>query len=252
MKKILAAFLGIALAAACQLSYAAAAVVTAVTGTVQATGTGATRTLRVGDTLDEGDTVVTLAGSSAVFRFEDGHIAAPHANTRFVVSTYKYNRAQPAQNNVFLSLVVGTLRTITGLVGRQQPDNVAYRAGTATIGIRGTDVLLTVNADVNRTFLRVTDGEISVITRSATGTETRISLNANAEINAAIITSAGTQTGAFATMLNNLTPGERAAVNAIINDAELGVQITRAANSTTGGSSVTNPGDIKPAATSPN
>ena len=242
MKKILVAFLGLALAAACQLSYAAAAVVTAVTGTVQATGSGAARTLRVGDTLDEGDTVVTQAGSSAVFRFEDGHIAAPHANTRFVVTAYKFNRAQPSQNNVFLSLVAGTMRTITGLVGRQQPQNVAYRAGTATIGIRGTDVLLTVSGGT--TFLSVTDGGISITTPSGT-----ITLTSGTNANAAVIVEGKVQTGVLATILASLSPSDRAAVNAIINDTALAAAIQQAVNFGPGGN--TQSGSV-PGSTSPN
>jgi hypothetical protein len=58
-----------------------------------------------------------------------------------------------------LSLVQGGMRAVTGLIGKNSPTNVSYRAATATIGIRGTDVNIATNGkDV---LVSVNDGVIT-------------------------------------------------------------------------------------------
>ena len=132
------------------------AVVTSTTGTASVqTGTGPARTLKVGDELRQGDTVFTGAASSLVLKFDDGQVAALTANSRMTVTRYQYN-AQTGSGSVLLSLVNGGMRAITGLIGRRTPENVAYRAATATIGIRGTDTT------------QATDGKNVVLTRLRT------------------------------------------------------------------------------------
>ena len=159
MRKIGVMFFAIAAILANGLAFAAA-VVTSVTGTAQAvSGTSAARTLRPGDQVVQGDAVSTGAASSVVLRFEDGHVAALSANSRLLVSTYNYNTVAPERSNVLLSLVSGGMRAITGLIGRRTPQQVAYRAANATIGIRGTDVTLV--TDGGNVVVSVTAGQIS-------------------------------------------------------------------------------------------
>ena len=124
------------------LALAAGAVVTSTTGTVSvATGQAAARSLRTGDQVAQGDTVITGANSAAVLKFDDGQVVALTSNSRMQVTAYQYN-PQTESGNVFLSLVSGGMRAITGLIGRRAPSQVAYRAATATIGIRGTDITI--------------------------------------------------------------------------------------------------------------
>ena len=126
----------------------AGAVATSVTGTVGVqTGTAGPRVLRQGDQVNQGDTVFTGGASSVVLRFDDGQIAALTSNSRMQVTSYQYNR--PARSgNVLLSLISGGMRAITGLLGHANPNQVSYRAATATIGIRGTDVNITVGDNI--------------------------------------------------------------------------------------------------------
>jgi hypothetical protein len=138
MKKlsVLLAFLAFFFA---EFALAQSAVATSAIGTVQVqTGTASARPLRQGDEVRQGDTISTGAASSAVLKFDDGQIAALTANSRMMITAYQYN-AQARTGNVLLSLINGGMRAITGLIGRNQPERVAYRAATATIGIRGTD-----------------------------------------------------------------------------------------------------------------
>jgi hypothetical protein len=142
------------------------AVVTSVTGSAQVqTGAGSPRVLRQGDEVRQGDTVSTAANSSLVLKFDDGEVAALTQNSRMVITAYQY-QPETRAGNVLLSLVTGGMRAITGLIGRTQPERVAYRAATATIGIRGTDV--DVITDGNNVAVYVHDGEIRFSYRDQT------------------------------------------------------------------------------------
>jgi len=137
----------------------ASAVVTSVTGSAQVqVGTSPARPLREGDRVNQGDTVSTGSASSVVLRFDDGQVTALTANSRMTVTTYQYN-AQSGTGSVLLSLIDGGMRALTGLIGKNSPDKVSYRAATATIGIRGTDV--TIVTSQGNVVVSVTDGAVS-------------------------------------------------------------------------------------------
>lgn len=151
MKKISIVMALLALLAA-GLASAASAVVTSLAGDVQVrSGAAAPRPLRLGDEVVQGDTISTGQASSVVLKFDDGQISALTANSRMQITAYAYDA--PAQRgNILLSLLVGGMRAITGLIGHNQPGNVRFHAATATIGIRGSDGMI------------VTDGtEVSVV-----------------------------------------------------------------------------------------
>lgn len=158
--RTIAALLALATLFVTTLASAAGAVVTSLSGSVQVqSGAAAPRALRVGDEVAQGDTVFTGASSSVVMKFDDGQIAALTANSRMQVSAYTYD--PPTQRgNVLLSLVVGGMRAITGFIGHNQPNNVRFRAATATIGIRGSDG--TIITDGVSVAVTVTDGAFTL------------------------------------------------------------------------------------------
>ncbi len=140
----------------CDAAFGAVAIVTSLTGEVQAqSGGNAPRALRRGDEVVQGDTVFTGAASSVVLKFDDGQVAALTANSRMQVTAYAYDPAART-GNVLLSLVVGGMRAITGLIGHNQPGKVNFRAATATIGIRGSDGSIV--TDGKNVAVIVTDG----------------------------------------------------------------------------------------------
>ena len=158
MKRV-SAFLALVALLFAGLAFANTATVTSSTGTVQVrTGTAPARVLRTGDLVRQGDTVTTGPVSSAVLKFEDGQVAALTANSTMTVTAYQYN-PQTGGGSVLLSLINGGMRAITGLIGRRTPNNVAYRAANATIGIRGTDV--TIVTSQGNVVVTVTEGIIS-------------------------------------------------------------------------------------------
>jgi hypothetical protein len=102
--------------------------------------------------------VSTGAASTTVLRFDDGQIVALSANSRVTISSYTFNR-DAGTGSVILSLLGGGMRAISGLIARNSPQNVTYKAANVTIGIRGTDADLIMGpAGVVAT---VNDGSIS-------------------------------------------------------------------------------------------
>ena len=184
----------------------AAAVVTSTTGTANVqTGTAASRTLRQGDEVNQGDTVSTGSGSSLVLKFDDGQVAALTSNSRMTISAYQYN-AQAGTGNVLLSLIDGGMRAITGLIGRRSPNQVAYRAATATIGIRGTDV--TIATAGGNVVVTVTEGAISFTFAGQT-----ITVPAGQGVNAT--TDGKFQQGAAQQIIQQIPPALAAAIGGL-------------------------------------
>jgi hypothetical protein len=141
------------------------AVVTSLTGAANVqSGPGPARALRLGDQVQQGDTVSTGAASSLVLKFDDGEVTALTQNSRMTITAYQYEPSS-GTGNILLSLVTGGMRAITGLIGGNHPERVAYRAATATIGIRGTDVSIATDSTdvvvtVNKGAIVVTFGGI--------------------------------------------------------------------------------------------
>ena len=56
-------------------------------------------------------------------------------NSQLDVQEYE---ASPGQESVVLELLKGAMRTITGQIGKRQPDKISVKARGVTVGIRGT------------------------------------------------------------------------------------------------------------------
>jgi len=168
-----------------------AGVVAHLDGTAQVqTGTATPRVLRLGDQVLQGDTVSTGANSSIVLKFDDGEVAALSQNSRMTITAYQYEPSSRT-GNMLLSLVRGGMRAITGLLGANHPERVAYRAATTTIGIRGTDVeIATDGADVVVTVL---SGTITVTVGTQTVT-LGVGQSATIHLNGITMGASGNQT----------------------------------------------------------
>lgn len=122
--------------------------------------------LVLGDVVGSGWMVNTGPDSYAVLRFDDGQLVALQSSTTFRIDSYKYEQASPGTGQVLLSLLKGGLRAISGLVVNTNRSAFALRTSTATIGIRGTD-LMTVS--FQGTYTQVLSGSVSVTTSAGTG-----------------------------------------------------------------------------------
>jgi len=143
---------------------AQAAYVHAMTGSATATAGGTTRALKIGDLIESGTTVSTGDRSSAVLKFEDGQVMALAERSSFRVVEYRYNKQRVAQSSAVFSLLQGGLRFISGVIGSTNHNNFRMTAGTATIGIRGSDGVAQYDSVTQAVLVAVLAGALSLNT----------------------------------------------------------------------------------------
>ncbi len=98
---------------------------------------GDVRKLLLGAPVYEGETLITESQSQAVVAFRDESRVTLQAASTFVIEQFKYDRSA-GQENAALRLLKGTVRVVTGLIGRADHDNFRFGVAGATIGVRGT------------------------------------------------------------------------------------------------------------------
>jgi len=105
---------------------------------------------------------------------------------------------------VLLSLVTGSMRAITGLIGKASPERVAYKAGNATMGIRGTDIKFA--TDAGNVVMTVTTGKVS------------FTFNGNTTVvvsGQALLTKDGKLTEGMIARINRMVKGNEKLANAL-------------------------------------
>jgi len=100
--------------------------------------TGQRRRLANGAAVYPGDILETASGAHAVLVFRDDSRVTVGSSSRFRIDQFAYDAAQPRDGRFLVSLLKGTLRAFTGLIGKADTRNVSFRTATATVGIRGT------------------------------------------------------------------------------------------------------------------
>ncbi|MEY4268213.1 MAG: hypothetical protein RIS90_2748 [Pseudomonadota bacterium] len=99
---------------------------------------GARRRLVVGGSVYVGDRIETGAGARAVLVFRDDSRLTVGPSSKFLMENFVYDEKNPEDGRFLVSLLTGTMRALTGFVGKANPKNVGFTTSTATIGIRGT------------------------------------------------------------------------------------------------------------------
>lgn len=108
-------------------------------GTIHATdSTGARRPLVEGGSVYSGETIETARNSQAVLAFRDESRISLGSTTRFKVDNFVYDENNAREGRFLVSLLRGSLRAFTGLIGKANTSNVRYSTSTATVGIRGS------------------------------------------------------------------------------------------------------------------
>ena len=113
--------------------------ITHLNGTLLAThADGTQKMLSVKSEVLEGDTLKTEVNTYARIKFIDGGEIVLRPETLFKINAYSFNAADKQQNGFMGSLVKGGLRSLTGMIGKLNPNSFEMKTETATIGIRGT------------------------------------------------------------------------------------------------------------------
>ena len=136
--KVVASF-ALTLAAASAFA-AGAGVITHLSGTMSVQRPdGSVRILSQKSEVQPGDVLTTPRDSYAQINFTDGSAATMRPNTTMKLEAYSFTQEKPQGDAMFMRLIKGGLRTVTGLIGKRG-DQDSYKIGTstATIGIRGS------------------------------------------------------------------------------------------------------------------
>ncbi len=98
--------------------------------------------------------------------FTDKTLLYLKANTRIKLSEYLYNPDKTKNNNALTELLKGSMRSITGLIGKKNPEQIKFKNKVATIGIRGTAIELKVNSvtfDFGKGYMETGGGSLNLV-----------------------------------------------------------------------------------------
>ncbi len=119
--------------------------VTKLTGSATAVRNGVSIALNVGDNVHKGDVVQAGSDSSLGLTFIDGTVFGLSSNARMVLNEMIYNPAG-SNNASLLTLVQGTISFVAGATAKN--GDMKVETPTATMGIRGTAVLVEIDFDI--------------------------------------------------------------------------------------------------------
>ena len=118
------------------------------------------RLLYKGDLVNSGERIETNAKGRIQIRMTDGGFLSLRPNSVFLIEKYNFSRDTPNQGALVFNFLKGSMRTLSGAIGKVNRANYRFTTPTATIGIRGTDYAGTLNNDV--LTVTVNEGQINL------------------------------------------------------------------------------------------
>jgi len=175
-----------------------------------------TRKLSKDDAISVGDTIVCGDDCQVMVRMKDNSTTLVRAKSKIKINEFKFDN-QPS-DAAKTTLLAGTMRAVSGQIGKGQPDNVKYEAGTATIGIRGTDIELAIIPEGQKdragiynyvydgeTLMALNTGESSPVEKELTGFAPATLLPGEKRLQILRDRPAFLQSGGFDALMNQLT-----------------------------------------------
>ena len=123
-----------------QSSWAAPGTVQLIIGSARiAKHFGQDRPALKGDAIYEGDTIATSANSNVQIRMIDGAVIWVRPESRLKIEKYKSDKHGATKSEAALLLISGSMREVTGSIGKTASADFKLSTPNATIGIRGTE-----------------------------------------------------------------------------------------------------------------
>lgn len=97
--------------------------------------------LKRGSKVWPGDIIMTGKEASVQIRAGDGSFISLKENSKLILAAHKHTGPIEKQHSS-IELVKGGMRAVTGLIGKNRPDNFRIKARGSTIGIRGTEFVV--------------------------------------------------------------------------------------------------------------
>lgn len=94
-----------------------------------------------GAPLQPGDRIATGAAGSAVVTLRDGTVLTVGPNSVVELSRYAFE-STTQRGNFLVELFEGSIRVVTGLLARVNPELFKVNTPTSVVGVRGTDFIV--------------------------------------------------------------------------------------------------------------
>lgn len=99
-----------------------------------------------GTLLRAGDRIITGATGGVGIVLADDTLVTAGPGSRVELAEVKFD-STTHDGNIVIRLLRGALHFVTGLVGRQKPENVKIETPTAVMGVRGTEFIVQTAGD---------------------------------------------------------------------------------------------------------
>ena len=134
------------------------AVVSAFSGSANILRNGKKIDINIGLKILKQDIITTGNNGKVQLLFKDDTIITIGKNAKFAIIEYIYDENKKNKSKALFNFMRGFFRTVTGVIGKINPEGFNIKAKTATIGIRGTRFDVFVSNRVIKTALF--DGKI--------------------------------------------------------------------------------------------
>lgn len=122
-------------------SVSKAGIVKIITGDVRVRDAQGERPLKSGDTVFANDRLISGKEGSASVVLRDGTTLVLANNSQLEVQKFTFD-ATTQQGNILVNLLQGSLRMLTGLIAKANPEAIQVKTKTLSVGIRGTDFIV--------------------------------------------------------------------------------------------------------------
>ena len=118
-----------------------AGIVKVVNGDVRIRDAQGDRALKSGDAVLENTRLMSAKDSSASMILRDGTTLVLGNNSQFEVQKFAFD-ATTQKGDMFVNLLQGSMRMLTGLIAKANPEAIQVKTKTLSVGIRGTDFIV--------------------------------------------------------------------------------------------------------------
>lgn len=108
----------------------------AVTATDEATGVP--RLLQRDSRVEVGEVISTGPKALAQLVFPDNSMLYIKSDSSVKLEEFHYSKEEPEKDSAVTNVFKGSMRALTGIVGKRSKDKVKYKTRVSTVGIRGT------------------------------------------------------------------------------------------------------------------
>ena len=120
---------------------AKAGIVKIVAGDVRVRDAQGERPLKPGDAVFASDRLIAGKEGSASVVLRDGTTLVLANNSQMEIQKFSFD-ATTQEGNILVQLMEGSLRMLTGLIAKVNPDAIQVKTKTLSVGVRGTDFIV--------------------------------------------------------------------------------------------------------------